>query len=540
MVDPKEEMKPVDLASTGGKFKETGTLGIEALANVINEAYATELKWPAVAPLYNRMWRSDPEITIMRNLLSAWSSALTVGVRIPEFVGGKELDPPTDDDKKAHDFLWEVVEDIEGGISKWMTSCMSRVPFYGYGWWEAPLGVRNLDWSPPDQDSWRSNFDDGLIGYRRLAFRRYKSFYGWDIDEKTGRLFGFEQLDVPNEPINIPLEKSLHITFGDSDNPEGLATMEALWRLERIKTGQEFIQGVGFEHSAGHLSVFIEEGKFDAEAIKTAARNIMTAQEGNYAAWPEGTRGEIIDSTFSAAEALMNAIRYFSLLKLSLLGFQFVGIASISGTGSFAAMSDASSIAITVFNSMAAGFVGQADQQIAKRLFQYPINQAAFPNMTRRPELMVDKLEKELNLGEFASFIQAIATLLPLGDNDFIALRKRSDILPETLPLEEDIVSTPEDHKPEEKTPEKSITSEGEPEKPDGGDEPTDTETELVFRPFVPSDGEVPIDVTSEAVITDKDINRAVRSFNKWAKENNPSIYGLLNVKVINKPEDGL
>lgn len=44
--------------------------------------------------------------------------------------------------------------------------------------------------------------------------------------------------------------------------------------------------------------------------------------------------------------------------------------------------------------------------------------------------------------------------------------------------------------------------------------------------------------MTSEAIITEKDINRAVRKFNKWAKEHEPKLYGLMDVEVINKPED--
>ena len=529
----REEIEMVELQSNAG-FKEKGTTGIDTWADIINEAYTDELKWPQVSKLYSDMWRSDPEITVMRNLLDAWSSALTIGVTLPGTSGGKEMEKPSDDDKKAHDFLWEVISDVEGGIGKWLTSIMTRVPFFGFGIWETPLCIRDPEWVPPDRDPWRSNYSDGLIGYRRLAFRRYNSMYGWDMDEKTGRLNGFMQLDLPNPVITIPVDKLLHCTFGDSDNPEGLATMEALWRLERIKYGLEFIQGIGFEHSAGHLSIEVEKGKFDEEKIKKAARAIMTAQEGNYAAWPEGIKGQIIDSGFSSAEALMDAIRYFSLLKLSLIGFQFIGIASISGTGSFAAMKDASKVAMTIFNAMAKGFVSQMDQQIGTRLFDYPINKAAFPGMTRRPEITVDRLEKELDLSDYALFLRAIKALLPLGDNDFIAIRKRSEILPASLPEDGKIMGDDEGETfGEGEMLDDEISSQKKKAK--------ETETkiiEAVKRPFIPSPDEHPIDVGAEAIITEKDIRRATRKFNEWAKENDPDIHGILNAKVVNRPED--
>ncbi len=53
----------------------------------------------------------------------------------------------------------------------------------------------------------------------------------------------------------------------------------------------------------------------DKSIVKAAASAIMTAQEGNYALWPKGIIGEIKDVPFGAAASILEAIRYYGLLK---------------------------------------------------------------------------------------------------------------------------------------------------------------------------------------------------------------------------------
>lgn len=417
------------------RFEEIGTTGLEEWSGWIQEAYRTELQWPGVEAEYSRIWRSDPELTIQRNFYGSWASTLTPRFELPPTSDIGEDSETTDDDKAALEFANQVLVDIEDGITAWLVSTVTRTPFYGFGWWEAPPGIRNENWKPPKKDPWRSKYNDGLVGYRRLAFRRYSSFYKWIFDDETDRMIGFKQMTATGGFESIPLNRSLHTTFGDSDNPEGLATLESMWRLQRIHQGLEIVFGIGAEHTAGHLSVTVDDEKsFNIDNIKRAASALMTAQEGNYAAWPHGVSGELIDVPFAAGETILNAIRHYTVLKLALLGMQWVAFSTISGVGSMASMKDASQMAITIFNSIVAGQVQQADQQIGKRLFEYDVNKAAFPNMTRRPVLTVDKLKKDIDLAELGSFATALNAIMPLGDDDFVAIRRASEVLPEALP----------------------------------------------------------------------------------------------------------
>lgn len=437
------------------EFEEPGSSGLKGWGGWIQEAYRTELQWPGVESEYSRLWRSDAELTIQRVIHGSWAASLSPRFELPVASDVGEDAQPTDDDQRALDFANQCLEDIEGGITQWLVSAITKVPYYGWGLWVAPPGVRNETWTPPDNDPWRSKYNDNLIGYRRLSFRRYSSFYSWEFDDNE-RLRGMRQLGMSGGIASIPLDKSLHITFGDNDNPEGLALLESMWRLAKLKQGFEVVFGIGSEHTAGHLSVTVDsEQSFDVENIKKAARAMMTAQEGNYAAWPAGVSGALIDVPFAAGTTILEAIRHYTILKLALLGMQWIAFSTISGVGSMASMKDASQIAITVFNTMVAGFVSQADQQIGKRLFEFDVNKAAFPGMTRRPVLVVDKLRKEIDLTELSSFATAMYSIMPLGTDDIIALRKASEILPETLPVEESadgesIAETPEQITPDE------------------------------------------------------------------------------------------
>jgi len=409
------------------KFTEEGTLGLETWSGFVQKAYTTELYWPAVFPIYNKIRRSDPEISIVRGGYQAIARKVEVEVISPE--------EPSEDDTRAAEFYESELENIDGGFNKWVETCVGNTPFLGWSWWWITPGLRRLDWRPPDDDPWRSQADDGLIGVRRLAWRDQSSFNGWDLDDATGRLNGMWQEDFPNPRVLLPLDGSLHVTFGDPNNPEGLTPLEAVWRLERIKYGLEIVQGIGYEHTAGHAAFAVDHvlTPDDKALVKEAARALLTAQEGNYIVTPMGVTASIVDSTFAAAPSLLEAIRYYGLLKLQLYHMQWVAIASTAGTGAYSAMSDASSMFLTWWNAMIAGFVDQYDQKVGQKLWDW--NKDSFTGATARPRYKAKTMSKIVDLQELGAFCQALKNAgIPLGDDDYISIRSQSGFLPETLP----------------------------------------------------------------------------------------------------------
>jgi hypothetical protein len=411
-------------ARTGLRFIEAGSEGIKGYSGFITEAYNAQLYWPAVQPTYSRLRRSMPEIVMIRNAFTSWARNVKPVVELP--------DKATDDDKKYQDFIQSDFDNMEGGFAQFVDTLVNQVPFMGWGWWEAVPGIRDPKWKPPGDDDWKSEADDGLIGIRRLGWRDSSTFYGWDMTEPKKKLQGMKQMDWPNPPVTLPLNKSLHLTFGDPNNPEGLTPMEAVWRLERMKYGYEVVMGIGSEHAAGHLSINkTTEGDLsatDEQMIARTAKNLLSAQEGNYAYWPFGLDGKVIDVPFQSAGSILEIVKHYSILVLSVYTMQWIALNTMTSTGAQASQVDSTDTGVFTYNAMMDGFASQYDAQIGRRLFEW--NKAEFPNITKRPKIKFSHIDKSLALNDLANFFRTLDGILPMTDDDYKALRVRSGFLP--------------------------------------------------------------------------------------------------------------
>jgi hypothetical protein len=285
------------------------------------------------------------------------------------------------------------------------------------------------------------------------------------------------QIDSLGKAHFLPSNRAAHIRFGDEDNPEGIAVLEAVHRLERYQNGLEIVLGIGMEHTAGHLSVTFDEGyqgsgadESDENKISTAARNIMSAQESSYAVWPPFIKGEIMDSPFAAAEALLNAIRYFGHRKLQLINMQWVAMSTTSGTGSYASMQDSSAMSVITLNAMMEGFVEQLNKSYVDWLFR--INKDSFPDLTQKPKLVATKARKDVSPDEIGKFLEVYGGMFPLGEQDLIQIRKQSGVLLETLPADDEIVEPRKKDEPKEEKPK-------EPKKPEKDTDEDDAEEDI-------------------------------------------------------------
>lgn len=415
---------------------EKGTSGLKEYSGFVSEAYNAALYWPGVSTLYHRLRTSCPEIVMIGRAFTAWGRNVSPQVDLPE--------NPSDDDKRYQDFVLSDFDNMEGGFGQYLETALSRAPFDGFSWMSAVPSLRNPSWVPPayvvntnqtEPDEWRSEADDGLIGIRRLAYRDSSTLLRWDMTAQK-RLRGFVQQDFPAPEVTLPINQSLHHQFGDPSNPEGNSPLQAVWRLERVKYGLEVVQGFGFEHAAGYLNAKkTEQGTIssaDKANVKDAARAILTAQEGNYAFWPFGIDGEVKDVPFGAAPSLLEAIKHYSILMLSVYMMQFVALNTMTNTGAQASQVDSTNMGIFTFNSMLDGFAKQYDDQIGKRLYMW--NRDRFPKLTARPKITFSHVKNNVAMQELGGFLSALNGILPLGPDDIKAIRKESGWMPENGP----------------------------------------------------------------------------------------------------------
>ena len=449
---PKKTRKPktVELAEprerVGIKFYEAGTSGIQSWSGFITEAYLASLTYPTCYPEFNRIWQSMPEMRMAKNVFSTWGRQVTPIIRLPKNA--------SDDDKAAQQYYYEMLDDIDGGFAQLLDTYLLYTPFFGTEWLESPACLRDPNWIPPkdvdgEPDEWRSQYDDGLYGIRRFSHRSMAVFDKWDLTEKGKKLKGMWQRDYPNVPTRLDINNSLHLTVGDPTNPEGAAGLIPVYRLERKKYGYEVILGIGSERGAGYLKVNrTEQGVLsekDKGEIAEAAKNIQSAQEGNYGYVPFGMEMELVDTPFSAANTILETIKLYSLLSLSVFNLQALGLNTLTSTGALASVSDASAMAVLGFNGLLDNFSQQFDDQIMRRLWKVnhdPKGMNAWPGATSRCHFEISHLDKDIALAELSSFVSAMDGILTYGPDDMKAIRKRSGFLPEEEPNPEDVIET--------------------------------------------------------------------------------------------------
>ena len=122
------------------------------------------------------------------------------------------------------------------------------------------------------------------------------------------------------------------------------------------------------------------------------------------------------------------------------------------------------------YNSMMDGFARQFDAQVGKRLWKW--NSQYFPGTTKRPRIVATPIKKSIGLADIAAVIGPLKNAMPLGEEDYKAIRRLTGFLPETLP---DMTSEPEP--PEDGTPPDESES-PEDEMPEGNPEETVEDTE--------------------------------------------------------------
>lgn len=412
-------------------MKEDGNPGFIGFYDIANTAWSSELYWPAVwNSTYRRLYRGDPEVTIVRQMYDVWARDASILVDVS--------DKATGDEKKARDFYLEVLDDLEGGINTFQQKGMATAPFLGWAAFEVVPAMRKFDWTPPGGDPWRSDYDDGWIGIRRLGWRDYSAFNGWGLSDDQRYITEYNQVSpTTGKSFSIDYDRILHLTFGDTSHPYGLSPLEAVWRLERLKYNQEVVFGIGMEKAAGYLSVSLEgaPSNSDLANIRAAAKAILSAQQGNYGVWPRGVTADVIDVTFSAAEALLASIRFYHLLKLQVLfASQWVSISTTAEAGSYAAATESGKMALSIFNATFASIVRQFDDKVGRLLWKW--NKYHLAPGTRRPHFTAKEVKADISPNELAQLLAMLAPVLALGEKDMIEIRRHTGFLPLEVPKE--------------------------------------------------------------------------------------------------------
>jgi len=159
----------------------------------------------------------------------------------------------TEADKQVKEFLDSVMIDMSTSWWRVVQFALSATAF-GYAdveiVWKRRMGM-TANPAMPD-----SQFDDQMIGVRKLAPRRQETIDHWGQDEHGGYQTMVQLHPRTGEEIAIPIEKLLHFIGGDDRGSwEGLGWLEPAYKLVHMLDSYEILEGVGWQRSFVGLPV---------------------------------------------------------------------------------------------------------------------------------------------------------------------------------------------------------------------------------------------------------------------------------------------
>lgn len=209
-------MGPIPAMTSGMTYREIGTAGLRAFAGWVREEFLPQLQGRQAAQKYREMMDNSP---IIGGLMFAIISTM----RKVEWRVEPANDSPEAQEKA--EFVESCMDDMS---ESWEDCIVEDLSMLGYGF--APKEIiykRRLGSEPgadparPGQDLPKSEYDDGLIGWRRMPIRGQDTVLKWFFDD-NGAVKGMTQQPWMGGIIDIPIEKMLLFRpTQHKNNPEG-------------------------------------------------------------------------------------------------------------------------------------------------------------------------------------------------------------------------------------------------------------------------------------------------------------------------------
>ena len=223
-----------------------GQTGLSHSGGVINEEWLTKLSGDRAIKVYTEMRDND---AIVGSILYAIKSLIRQTSWVVE-----ENHSGHPQAERAAEFLRECAFDDMSLTWEDLVSEILSMLVFGFSAFEIVYKIRR----GPDSRSpkYRSNYTDGLIGWRKIASRSQESIQKWVMDEDGG-IRGFYQNTTPSyESVFIPIEKALLFrTEVNKNNPEGRSLLRNAYRsyffLKRIQE----LEAIGIERELAGLPV---------------------------------------------------------------------------------------------------------------------------------------------------------------------------------------------------------------------------------------------------------------------------------------------
>lgn len=383
-------------------FTELGDTGLNRWGLEVYEEFLPNLRWPRAGSIYKEMSSNDPVITAILLTSRQLIKGITWSVK-------EASSNPTD--IEAAEFLRGCLEDMS---TTWSDLIDNIITYFEYGWAYHEI-VYKKRLGPSRDPKTNSKFNDGRIGWRKLAPRAQESWAGWLFDEgDDGSIKGMYQ-SKGNSKVLIPIEKALLFrTTSARGNPEGRSFLRGSYRPWYFKKHIEEIEGIGIERDLAGLPVVTTPEGLDiwdtsnemARRSRTAAETLVRSirrDKNEGVVLPAGWKLELLGSS-SRRQFDTNAIinRYDQRIAITLLSD--IVMLGADKVGSFALADVKKSLLAASLDAQVQGILDVFNRFAIPRLFS--VN--AFSGITDYPVLQASPVDA-VDLNVLADYIQKLS-----------------------------------------------------------------------------------------------------------------------------------
>lgn len=236
-------------AKTSLDLGQVGSTGLRHYGGRIYEEEHRALRGSLGARIYREMADNDP-------VIGATLYTIESLCRQVEWT----TEPAVEDDEAAlaeKEFVDGCMRDMSHTWEELVAEVLSELT-YGWSYFEVVHKIRR---GPGESDGrYRSRFDDGRIGWRKIAIRAQESLEHWEIEDDGG-IRGLHQRPLGGTgggaTVFLPIERCLLFRpKAPRNSPEGRSLLRTAYRPWKFGKRLEELEAIGIERDLAGFPVF--------------------------------------------------------------------------------------------------------------------------------------------------------------------------------------------------------------------------------------------------------------------------------------------
>lgn len=232
-----------------GALDVVGTTGLRHVGGYVDEEYLANLRGQRGMRYYQEMQDNCSVVGAVMFVINSLIRQVSWRLKTP---AGKEDDQLA---MKWRDFGETCIKDMSHTWEDFISECLTFMVF-GYSPFEIIYKLRKGDGNDPRL---RSQYNDGLWGWRKLELRAQDTIQRWEFEQEDSGLKGFWQQDTyaPRKgTVYVPIEKALLFrTQSIKNNPEGRSLLRQSVRDYHFLKRTQENEAVGIGRDLGGMVV---------------------------------------------------------------------------------------------------------------------------------------------------------------------------------------------------------------------------------------------------------------------------------------------